>query len=134
LNGERIDASFNSIAGKTIKKDMQLLGAGGRLVIFGAASRVGSGALGNLKLAFRSGIFSPLSMIMNSKSIIGVNILRMADHKPQAIARALGQVVAMAETGRLDPVVRHSFKADELEKAHLTLEQRGSIGKVAVKW
>ncbi len=136
LNGEKLDATFNSLAGKSVKKDMKLLGAGGRLVIFGAASRVGgmSGFFGSLKLLFQTGFFTPLRLIMSSKSIIGVNILKLGDRKPQIVAKCLNEVVREAEIGKLNPVVKETYQIDDLSRAHLALEKRSSIGKVAVFW
>ena len=136
LNGQRIDAAFNSLAGKSVKKDLKLLGAGGKFVIFGAASRVGGGKgiLSGLKLLFQSGFYTPLAFIMRSKSIIGINILKLGDYKPQIVAKCLQAVIAEAEAGELDPVVQKSYKIDELNAAHLALEKRGTIGKTVVFW
>ena len=136
LKGHRIDATFNSLAGKSVKKDLKLLGAGGKLVLFGAASRVGGGKglFAGLKLLFQTGFFTPLALIMRSKSIIGINILKMGDYKPLVVAKCLKVVIAMAEDGKIDPVVRNTYKIDELNKAHLALEKRSTIGKTVVFW
>ncbi len=136
LNGERIDAAFNSLAGKSVKKDLKLLGAGGKFVIFGAASRVGSGKgiLSGLKLLFQTGFYTPLTFIMRSKSIIGINILKLGDYKPQLIAKCLKAVIVDAEAGKLNPVVQKTYKIEELNTAHLALEKRGTIGKTVVFW
>lgn len=136
LNGHRIDASFNSLSGKSVKKDLKLLGSGGKLVIFGAAARVGGGKgiLGGLKLLFQTGFFTPLTFIMRSKSIIGINILKLGDYKPDLVAKCLKAVINEAEAGKLDPVVQQTYKIDELNTAHLALENRGTIGKTVVFW
>lgn len=136
LNDQRIDASFNSLSGKSIKKDLKLLGAGGKLVIFGAAARVGGGKgiFAGLKLLFQTGFFTPLIFVMRSKSIIGINILKLGDNKPALVAKCLKAVIAEVEAGKLDPVVQNTYKIDELNKAHLALEQRGTIGKTVVFW
>ncbi|MFN2429757.1 MAG: zinc-binding alcohol dehydrogenase family protein [Cryomorphaceae bacterium] len=136
LNGGKLDATFNSLAGKSVKKDLKLLGAGGKLVIFGAASRVGGlgGFFGSLKLLFQTGFFTPLRLIMSSKSIIGINILKLGDRKPQVVAKCLSEVVSEAEGGKLNPMVKEKYNVNELGRAHLALEKRSSIGKVAVFW
>ena len=136
LKGKRLDATFNSLAGKSVKKDFKLLGSGGKLVIFGASSRTGKGTgiFSSLKLVFQTGLFTPLTFIMRSKSIIGINILKLGDSKPQLIAKCLHAVIAEAEAGKLDPVVRTTYKIGDLNRAHKSLENRGTIGKTVVFW
>jgi len=135
LNENKIDAGFNSIAGNTIKKDWKLLGAGGKLVVFGAAFCVGKGSLlGGIGLVFKTGFLTPLLFIVQSKSLIGINILKLGDHKPGLVARSLKAVIAEAETGKLDPVVHNIYKIQELNEAHLALENRETIGKTAIFW
>lgn len=134
LKGARLDATFNAIAGKSIKSDYALLGSGGRLVIFGAASRVGGGKgiISGLNLLFQSGFFTPLKLLMASKSLVGVNILRISDNKPEILASCMASVVALAKAGTVKPHVFKEFGVQELSKAHDALENRSTIGKVAV--
>jgi NADPH:quinone reductase-like Zn-dependent oxidoreductase len=136
LKNERLDATFNSLAGKSTKKDLKLLGAGGKFVIFGAASRVGGskGIISGLKLLWQTGLFSPLTLIMRSKSVIGINILKLGDYKPQVVAKCMQETVALAEQGVLKPVVHATYSVDQLAEAHKALENRGTIGKLAVRW
>lgn len=136
LKGGRLDATFNSLAGKSVPKDLKLLGSGGKLVIFGAASRVGKkgGILSSIGLLLQTGFVSPLTLIMRSKSVIGINILKLGDYKPHVVANAMRQVVAMAEAGSIDPVVGGCYSSKELNKAHAALENRGTVGKLGVYW
>lgn len=136
LEGKRLDAAFNSLAGKSVKKDLKLLGSGGKLVIFGAASRVGKkgGKLASIRLLLQTGFITPLILIMQSKTIIGINILNLGDDKPELISKCMNQVIDMANQKILDPVVFKSVHVDQINEAHLALEQRGTIGKVAVFW
>jgi NADPH2:quinone reductase len=141
ING-RIDVSFNSIAGKSVPADLKLLGSGGRLVIYGAASRVGKrgGIFSSLGLLFQTGFVSPLSLIMRSKSVIGINLLKLGDYKPQIVAASLNDVVQMAlptsafPKGKIRPVVGGRYSVSELAQAHEALENRGTIGKLSVFW
>lgn len=134
--GKRLDATFNSLAGKSVKKDFKLIGSGGKLVIFGAASRTGKGRgmLSGLQLLLQTGFFTPLTFIMRSKSIIGVNMLKLGDYKPQLIAKCLHAVISEAEAGKIDPVVRKTYKIGDLNRAHQSLENRDTIGKTVVFW
>lgn len=137
LGSESIDAAFNSIAGKTIKKDWKLLGSGGKLVVFGAASQISPGRnkwLGNLNLLLKTGFFTPLAFIVQSKSIIGVNMLNLGDEKPQLVAKCLEEVIAQARAEKIKPVVHKEYSIHELHEAHTALEIRKTVGKTAVMW
>lgn len=136
LNGTRLSATFNALAGNTIKKDYGLLGSGGTLVCFGAATRMGSkgGAFANLKLLLQTGFYSPLFMMMKSKSVVGVNMLKLADNRPDVVQHCLNRVMDLYKQGAIDPITGRIFPASEIARAHDSLESRSSIGKVAVRW
>lgn len=132
----RLDATFNSLAGKSLRKDFRLLGAGGTLVLYGAASRVGKrqGLWSNLGLLIGTGFFSPLSLIMRSKSISGVNVLKLGDYKSERVSEALAGVVEAAKNEEVVPTVGGVYSIDELNQAHRRLENRDTIGKLSVFW
>lgn len=137
LSGDKkLDVAFNSVGGSTFKKDWKLLDKGGRSVIYGAAERSGKkgGTFATLNLAWNFGIFSPIQMLMNSKGIIGVNMLRIADYKPLTLKRCLEEVVRLTEIGDLKPTSGGTFTIEEIGDAHAFLESRKSTGKIAVKW
>lgn len=135
-NGQKLDIAFNSVGGTTFKKDWQLLEKGGKSIIYGAAERSGKkgGTFATLGLAWNFGIFSPIQLLMNSKGIIGINMLRIADYKPLVIKRCLEEVVRLTEEGTLNPEIGGTFNIEEIGKAHTYLESRKSTGKIAVKW
>ncbi|MBL0310077.1 MAG: zinc-binding dehydrogenase [Bacteroidetes bacterium] len=72
--------------------------------------------------------------MMNSKSLIGVNMLKIADSKPHVIKRCLDNVVRLVEEGVFRPQGGKIFKAEDIAEAHKFLESRQSIGKVACAW
>ena len=132
----KIDATFNPIGGDYVKKDYALLNAGGAVVIFGASKM--TEARGNpfkmIKLLFGFGFWSPIKFVTSSKSLIGLNMLRIADFKPTTFQRCLKGVVSLVEQGVIKPTVGKEFDHTQLADAHTYLESRKSIGKVAVKW
>lgn len=136
LSGNRLDASFNAVAGKTFKTDMRLLGAGGKLVLFGAATRTDRrrGKWGTVRLLADMGLVIPLGFVGSSKGVIGVNILRIADHKPQLLSRAMRELVSLWESGVVRPAVGGVYALDALAEAHTALEERKTTGKVIVAW
>lgn len=134
LGDERIDVSFNAVGGTTFRKDLALLGSGGALVLFGGAERNGAGMFGTLRFVWRMGIIVPILLMMRSKSLIGVNMLRIGEHRPTLIAECLQRVVQEAQEGRLAPHTKRVFACEELPSAIRALMAGGTIGKVAVRW
>lgn len=134
--GKKIDGTFNPIGGDYVKKDFALLNSGGRVMLYGASKQ--TEAIGNpiklIKLVLGFGFWSPIKFVSSSQSIIGINMLRIADNKPEAFKRCLKEVIGLAEKGIIKPTVGKEFSANELATAHEFLESRKSIGKVAVKW
>lgn len=136
LKGERLDLTFNPIAGSTFKKDMRLLGSAGRMILFGAAERSGmkGGKLATFKFLWKMGLMMPILLMAKSRSIIGVNMLKVADHKPQLIGDALLELTKLLEQEIIDPQIGGVFDVKDIAKAHDLLERRKTKGKIAVKW
>lgn len=134
LGKERLDASFNAVGGTTFKKDLALLGSGGKLVLFGGAERGKGGALGTLRFVWNMGLVIPIFLMMKSKSLIGVNMLRLSESKPLLVAECMGQALAALREGWLKPRAHPLFTADQLPQALELLGSGKSIGKVAVRW
>jgi len=131
-----LDACFNSLAGKSFKKELKLLNHSGRILLYGGASRSGmkGGMLATLKMVWEMGIIIPIGFMMGSKSLIGINMLKVADFKPEIIKHCLSEVFKLYNKNLLNPVIKHSFKHTELSKAHEIIENRNSIGKVVCYW
>ena len=113
---------------------MRSLSAGGRLVCYGAADLSNKNIFGKLKTAIDFGIYHPAFLMMPSKAIIGVNMLKIADNKPEVIQRCLHEVVRLTEEGVFEPTLSKVYPVAEIGAAHEFLEKRKSIGKVAVTW
>lgn len=132
----KVDVIFDAVGGDSVKKGWKVLGPGGRMVCYGAASMSGrkTNVFSKLGTVASFGIYHPVFLMMGSKSLLGVNMLRIADNKPQILQYCLQQVVAMAKAGKLKPVVGAEYNIDQLPEAHEHLEFRKSIGKIAVHW
>lgn len=131
---EGLDVVFDSLGGKPMRKGLSLLGSGGRIVCYGAASRSGGGFGSTLKLAMGFGLMSPIPLLMKSRSVIGLNMLRIADDRPNTLKRCLEGVVSQVQAGILKPTVGGRFTYKQINEAHEFLEGRKSIGKVVVYW
>jgi len=136
LNTERVDISFNPVAGSTFKKDWKLLGCTGSLVLFGGSERSGKkwGMLSTLNFVRKMGIIIPITLMMRSKSIIGINMLKVADFKPLALQFCLEELVKLAKAGEIDPQVGAVYNAKEISEAHTFLASGKSTGKVVLEW
>ena len=134
LNNRGLDVIFDPVGGKTTRKGIQLLGSGGRMVVFGASSMTGAkNIVSKLGVAAGFGVYHPVYLMSNSKSILGVNMLRIGDDRPLTFKRVLDAVVRLASDGSIRPVYGKEYSFDELGKAHDDLESRRSIGKLAVR-
>jgi NADPH2:quinone reductase len=137
LRGDKgLDVVFDSLGGAEFKRGYKALGKGGRIVGFGNASRSQgwTNILGDLKTLFGFGFYSPAFMLMDSRAMIGVNMLRVADHRPKVLKACLNSCFALAAAGEFKPLVGAEYPASELVAAHGFLEGRKSMGKIIVKW
>ncbi len=136
LGNDRLDVAFNSIAGSTFKKDRRLIGSGGRQVLYGGAERSGKkfGMLSTLNFVRKMGMIVPIFLMMKSKGIIGVNMLKIGDNKPDVLVRCMRNVVDLYKAGTIKPHVHKVYDSNEIQEAHAALENRGTIGKVGVRW
>ena len=131
LGNDRLNVSFNAVAGSTFRKDMKLIGSGGAVVLFGGAER---GRMGTLRFVWSMGLLLPIFLMMKSKSIIGVNMLKLGERDPALVAACLQGAVEAAERGVLDPHVHAELPAEHLPDAHVLLAEGGTMGKLAVRW
>lgn len=136
IGKKRLDVSFNPVGGSTFKTDNQLLGAGSRMVLFGGSELAEGkwGILSQLNFIRKMGITVPVFLMMQSKSMIGVNMLKIADTKPEIIQFCMNEVISMHKSGVLTPENGGDFNYTEINKAHRLLESGKSIGKIAVHW
>jgi NADPH:quinone reductase-like Zn-dependent oxidoreductase len=129
-----LDLVMDAIGGSSFRKSWSLLGAGGRLVCYGASS-IMSGEQRNIRSIARmiatTPVFHPLAMMRSSRAVIGLNMLRIWDAKGtfDEYLTPLGEWVA---EGKLRPVVADSFPLERAAEAHRLLAERGNVGKVVL--
>ena len=137
ISGKRgLDVVFDSIGGKTFLKGYNLLGSGGRIVAFGVAEMTGNrmNFFRILRTVLGFGFFHALPLISSSKSVLGVNMLRIAEDRPDVLQRCMGAVMDLARINELNPTVGGEYPADQVAEAHEFLEMRKSTGKVILRW
>jgi len=133
-NNAGVDVIFDAVGGSYVRKGFNTLAHGGRIVCYGAADLSSKNIFGKLKAALAFGIYHPVVFMMNSKSMIGVNMLRIADNKQDVLQRCLKNVIELTNQGVFKPDIGKVFPVAELASAHEFLENRGSTGKIALLW
>jgi len=136
LGNDTLIASFNAVAGSTVRKDLSLMGSGGKLFLFGGAGLLQAkfGILSLLNFVRKTGFYSPIPLMMQSKAMIGVNMLKIADASPSVLSFHLKQSFNLYQNKLLIPLPATKFHHDELNSAHELLESGKSTGKVVIYW
>jgi NADPH:quinone reductase-like Zn-dependent oxidoreductase len=130
-----LDLVMDAIGGRSFKESFSLLRPGGRLICFGA-SAVGGGDKRNIlqavKTLARMPRFKPVSMMSDSKSVIGLNMLRLWDAKG-SLDELVGPLRDWAESGAIRPVLSEGiFRFTEGPEAHRYIQERRNVGKVVL--
>ena len=134
--GRGLDIVFDSLGGQSYAKARKLLSPGGKIFCYGAAesSSEKRSLLKMLKLASGFGLTSPIPWLMNSQGLVGVNMLRIADHHPEVLQRCLRGVIDHWKQGKLKLHVGGVFPAEKISDAHRALGGRGTTGKLIITW
>jgi NADPH2:quinone reductase len=80
------------------------------------------------------GLIIPAGLMMSSRSILGVNMLKIADHHPLIMNEALRETIQLYKNQKIKVCVGGVFPASEIDKAHDLLESGNSTGKISVVW
>ena len=130
-----LDAVFDPIGGKSVKLGMKLLKPGGRMVTFGGSSFIGKGNIVTKMANFlASGFYHPLVLTGGSRSVIGVNMLRLADHKPEVLGQLMAQTAELASRKVFRPEIFSVVPANQFKESLAMLQNRATIGKLVVSW
>ncbi len=116
-DGRGADVVWESIGGEVFTRNLDCMAEGGRMVSFGSNSFTGTGHID----------FLPF-WVKNLKLIGWGGISNAQSRTPEIME----ELIALAEGGKLKPVVRHVYPFAEASKAHRLIEERQSIGKVVL--
>ena len=94
----------------------------------------GSGIINLIRFGLSFGFYSPIQFLEQSKSILGVNMLRIMREHPQALQETLDKVLTLLQDKKISLPVGEVFPIDQLYVAHERLQKRQTIGKVVVSW
>jgi NADPH:quinone reductase-like Zn-dependent oxidoreductase len=135
VTGEKrpLDLVMDAVGGNSFRKSWSLLGAGGRLVAFGISEGGGGERrqIGKaLKMLATSPVFPVLTMMRDSKSVIGLNMLTLQDAK--GLGDYIEPLTDLMEQGVVDPVVAEAYAVEQAADAHRFLSERKNVGKVVL--
>ncbi|MDP8942871.1 MAG: medium chain dehydrogenase/reductase family protein [Actinomycetota bacterium] len=129
-----LDLVMDPIAGRSFSRSLGLLRPGGRLVCYGAFSVVGgekrsiARALGAVAQTPR---FSALGLMYSSRSVIGLNLLRLVQSKG-SLDELVEPLRTFVEQDRISPVVGETFPLARGADAHRRLQDRANVGKLVL--
>ena len=129
-----VDVIFDALGGSYVRKGIKLLAPGGRIICYGASQMTGVNLFQRIKTALQFGLYHPAQFMMPSKSLMGVNMLHIADKRPEIIQHCLQQVLDLFHAGIFVPLPGKVFKAEDIAAAHRYLQEKKATGKVALKW
>jgi NADPH:quinone reductase len=118
LDGRAVTVALDGVGGELGRAAMELLGPGGRLILFGFASgaptRLDAGDL------YARGL--------TASAAIGPRILQ----RPGGMRDLEEQALAAAASGRLVPLVGQRFALAQAAAAHAAMESRATVGKTVL--
>jgi NADPH:quinone reductase-like Zn-dependent oxidoreductase len=136
ISGERqpLDLAFDAVGGRSFKQSFELLRPGGRLVCFGA-SQIQAGERRSpvraLRVLAQMPRFNLLKLMRESKSVIGLNMLKLWDAKG-SLDEYVGPLSAWVAEERIRPVIAREFPLDQGAEAHRFVHERKNFGKVVL--
>lgn len=132
---EKIDVFFDSAGGSFTRKGIKNLAMGGRYIGYGGSQ--GSQAhsfWANLKFILSFGIYHPGPFFMSSQSLIGVNMLKLADYKPERIKKSMESIFQLHAQNIIQPLRGAEFPVSQIQEAHRLMEHGAIAGKIAILW
>ena len=129
------DLVLDGIGGTSVRRSYALLRPGGRLVAYGL-SALQHGETRSLRTAIPQALpmlrgFNLLKQLDDSKSVIGLNMLRLWDDRG-TLEPWLEPLQAALADGTLAPVVHAAVPFANAPKAHRILAARHNVGKVVL--
>lgn len=131
----RYDLVLDAIGGTSLRRSYALLRPGGRLVAYGL-SALQQGDRRSLRVAAPQALsmlrgFNLLTMLKESKAIIGLNMLSLWDDRG-TLEPWIGPLSAAIADGTAAPIIHAAVPFDKAAEAHRILAARENVGKVVL--
>ena len=116
-----------------VKADVVLDPVGGEVFTRSLATLDPLGTI--VALGFAGGWWDPLDpapLVGRNLGVFGFYLGRLMRFRPDVVADAIAEVVALWESGAVKPLVGAIYPLDEVADAHRLVEERRSVGKVVL--
>jgi NADPH2:quinone reductase len=117
-SGKRVDIVWDMVGGATTDASLAALGRFGRLVVYGMASREPATPI------------VPAALMARSQSVIGFWLIDCMRDPAGMIAQPLAELIAMVQSGIVEPLPGHTYLLADARQAHQDLRARATTGKV----
>ncbi|GIW23217.1 MAG: oxidoreductase [Candidatus Sericytochromatia bacterium] len=128
-----VEIILDSIGGNNIKKGINILKTGGRIVCFGVSS-LSERRFSKLPFMLKDIIpmfaLNIIPLLLNSKGIYGVNMLHLARDRQDLIVSYMNKILKLFSENRLKTIISEEFSWTEISKAHKLMEERKTTGKI----
>ena len=78
------------------------------------------------------GKIHPALLILKSQTIVGLNLLEIADKNPQQLLEALKELVTLQNNNYIKPIASNKFTWEEISKVHYGMENAQFTGRTYI--
>lgn len=117
-DGRGVDVVIEAVGGDIGEQSLRVLADGGRLIVYGVASK-------------QLSAFAGTQLMQRNQSVLGywlTNRLRPGS----TTADVVPQLLQLADAGKLTATVQHVFPMERAAEAHQALSDRATVGKVVL--
>ncbi len=135
-NGHGADVVLEPRHGRWILESYKAAAPAGRIVMHGFAAAA-SGKKGSRWAALRTVLeapwlqVNPISLMNDNKALMGINLGRMWSESDRLLTW-LSELLAMAATGAITPVIDRVLPLEKAALAHHRLQDRANVGKIVL--
>jgi len=136
LRDIQFDIILDPVGGRSWRKGLNLLRAGGRMVVFGMSSNA-NGESRNLFHVIKNMLtvpwlaMNPIALMNNNHGVFGTNLGHMWD-EGERIAPWLQEILKLWEAGKYRPAVHAAVPFANAPEAHAIIHRRENVGKVVL--
>jgi len=132
-----LDIVLDASGGSQLKTDLALVRASGRVVFFGIANLSDRSnpikIIRALKEVASLLTINAIQLITTSTSLVGLNMKRVAEQRPDLFHDSLAAIVDLFKQGKLKANVSKISDWTEVRSAHAAMESRGTTGKLIMR-
>jgi len=128
-----LDVVLDPVGGENVAKNLSILKATGKTIIFGASSMLVDGKrnyLNAIKTYFNMKSIDTLKLIKNNSGVFGLNVLEMWND--DSIGLYMDKIMNEFKNDEYKVNVSETFPIERVDDAHKYIQERKNIGKVVL--